>query len=190
MRIGEVDFDEVSKMMIAYRRAINVLAIAVVFAVWSQPARAATARCDIAAFSVDKDPKGLNVRAGPGRKFKVVGRVAKTRTGALVNVTGAKNGWVRLSKAEDPDHAPAKILFKGVGWVYGRLIGTQTRGYSTGVILRATPGARAKAIVKVPGEEFVRLADCKGRWAKVIWRGKSGWLAPKDQCGLSFTTCP
>lgn len=157
----------------------------------SHAAQAATVRCDVAGYTVDKDPKGLNVRAGPGRRYKVIGRIPKLKPTALVTITGSKNGWLRLSKAEDFNQPKPKILFAGTGWVYGRLIATNTRGYETrGAVLRSRPKQGARAVAKVPTETEVLFAGCNGRWAKVIWRRKTGWLASKDQCGLNTTTCP
>ncbi|MDY6898587.1 MAG: hypothetical protein SWZ49_11000, partial [Cyanobacteriota bacterium] len=42
--------------------------------------------CDVGAFVIDKDPKGLNVRSGPGTKYRIIDKLPTTYEIAPVEV--------------------------------------------------------------------------------------------------------
>lgn len=73
---------------------------------------------------IDQDPQGLNVRSGPGKDHAVVGNLPrKDDTGVAVHITGASDNWVRIDLAFEEGTDDEASLSKGVGWVYGPLLG-------------------------------------------------------------------
>lgn len=87
--------------------------------------------CKLEAWTTDKDPQGLNVRAGPGTDHPVIARIPPPRKiegeefAAEVSITGSKDGWFRIESAILPDYIEDddKDVFKGLGWVSGRQLG-------------------------------------------------------------------
>ncbi|MBD2013816.1 SH3 domain-containing protein [Microcoleus sp. FACHB-53] len=143
--------------------------------------------CDITAFVIDKDPKGLNVRSAPGESQKIVGNLPTTKIGVIVDITGSKGNWVQLSKAESPD----KVEFQGTGWVYSQLLGTSTRGYGTqGVSVYKSANTQSSVMGRIPPATGVKLLGCSQSWALVEHEGLKGWIEPEAQCGNPLSTCP
>ncbi len=143
--------------------------------------------CDISAFVADKDPKGLNVRSGPGKGHKIIGNIPTTKVGVIVDITASHGNWVQLSKAESPD----KIEFQGKGWVSAQLLGTSTRGYGTqGVSVYKNANNQSSVMGRIPPETGVKLLGCSQSWALVEYEGLKGWIEPEAQCGNPLTTCP
>ena len=151
------------------------------------------AKCSIAAFSIDKDPNGLNVRAGPGTKYKVLARLKRVSDAGYeiypeMEVLESRGNWLRMTRAIEG--LDAKVLFNGTGWVHNSLMATTTRGYDVGhVQLRASPNAGSAPVMTVPRETEVGLRGCKGDWVFVDYKGRRGWLGPSDHCGTAATTC-
>lgn len=143
--------------------------------------------CQISAYVIDKDPKGLNVRSGPGERYKIVGNLPTNTIGVIVNLSASQGDWVQLTKAESPE----KIEFQGTGWVYTQLLGTSTRGYGTqGVSLYPSASTQSSAISRIPPQRNVKLLSCAQSWALVEYEGLKGWIAPDAQCPNPLTTCP
>jgi hypothetical protein len=108
---------------------------------------AGTVPCDLHAWSADRDPKGLNVRAEPSTKARVLGTLpppfqfrAKNRSentpeaGWLTEfrIVGSKEGWFLIEGAEPPGqrYEDEKVYprkhpkpYAGRGWVHGSKIG-------------------------------------------------------------------
>jgi SH3-like domain-containing protein len=143
--------------------------------------------CNISAFVIDKDPKGLNVRSGPGTSHAIIGNLPTTTVGVVVDITASKGDWVQLSKAESPD----KVEFQGSGWVSAKLLGTSTRGYGTkGVSVYKSANNQSSVVGTIPPETGVTLLGCSQSWALVEYEGKKGWIEPEAQCGNPLSTCP
>ena len=156
--------------------------------------------CDTAAYVVDPDPKGLNVRSGPGKGFGVTAvlptRQAEPMVKVNVEISGYSAGWLRISQARDYEGRP---LLKKPGWVHASMLATSTRtGPQQKVSLLQRPDARAAVAARIPELSQVGLISCRGPWLEVR-QGKapvsghgvnSGWLRREDQCPLSETTCP
>ena len=143
--------------------------------------------CNITAFVIDKDPKGVNVRYGAGENHKIIGNLPTTTIGVVVNVTGSQGNWVQLSKAESPD----KVEFQGTGWVHSQLLGTSTRGYGTkGVSVYKSANTQSSVMGSIPPETGVKLLGCSQSWALVEHEGLKGWIQPEAQCGNPLSTCP
>lgn len=143
--------------------------------------------CDVEAYVVDPDPKGLNVRDAPGVSGKVVATIPLDEDGTTVHVVASDpNGWVQIDRAETIMGA---VVFDRKGWVSGNMLGIATRGYGTRGV-KLYPRARArKAAGTLPSEAEVRVAGCEGEWMRVKYKSLSGWLDPADQCPSPVTTC-
>lgn len=149
--------------------------------------RAATTACDVQAYVVDPDPKGLNVRDSPGVGGRVVAVIPADVDGTTVRlVASSPNGWVQIDRAETVMGA---VVFEGKGWVSGNMLGISTRGYGTkGVRLRAEAKA-GRFLGTIPPESEVRVAGCAGDRIKVRYRSLVGWLDPDAQCPNPVTLC-
>ena len=148
---------------------------------------APAAACDVEAYVVDPDPKGLNVRDTPGVGGKLVANIPLDAEGTVVHIIASDpNGWVQINRAETIMGA---VVFDRKGWVSGNMLGLATRGYDgKGVKLYARARAR-KATGKLPSEAEVKVAGCAGDWMRVKYKSLSGWLDPADQCPSPVTTC-
>ncbi|HEY9606941.1 MAG TPA: SH3 domain-containing protein [Allocoleopsis sp.] len=143
--------------------------------------------CQISAYVTDKDPKGLNVRSGPGSNYAIVGNLPTNTEGVIVEVSASQGDWVQVTKAESPN----KVEFQGTGWVYAPLLGTSTRGYgSGGVSVYPSANTQGTPIGRIPASTGVKLLSCEQSWALVEHESVKGWIAPDDQCGNPLTTCP
>ena len=143
--------------------------------------------CQISAYVIDKDPKGLNVRSAPGSSSEIIGNLSTTPIAVIVDVTASQGDWVQLSKAQSPE----KIEFQGSGWVYTQLLGTSTRGYgSKGVSVYTNPDPQSSAIGRIPASTGVKLLGCEQSWALVEYKDLKGWIARDAQCPNPLTTCP
>lgn len=143
--------------------------------------------CNISAFVIDKDPKGLNVRSGPSASQDIIGNLPTTTVGVVVDITASKGDWVQLSKAESPD----KVEFQGAGWVSAKLLGTSTRGYGTkGVSVYKSANNQSSVVGSIPPETGVTLLGCSQSWALVEYEGTKGWIEPEAQCANPLSTCP
>jgi uncharacterized protein YgiM (DUF1202 family) len=145
------------------------------------------AACNVEAYVVDPDPKGLNVRDAPGVGGRVVAVIPLDEDGTVVHlVASSPNGWVQLDRAETIGGA---VVFDKKGWVSGNMLATETRGYGTkGVKLRGE-GKPGKVLGTIPSETEVRVAGCEGERVKGKYRNLTGWLALEDQCPNPVTLC-
>ena len=143
--------------------------------------------CDVEAYVVDPDPKGLNVRDTPGVDGKVVAVIPADGDGTVVHlIASSPNGWVPINRAETVGGA---VVFDRKGWVSGNMLGTSTRGYGTrGVKLRGE-GKAGKVVGTIPPEAEVKVAGCAGNRVKVKYRNLTGWLDLDDQCPNPVTLC-
>jgi SH3-like domain-containing protein len=143
--------------------------------------------CQISAYIIDKDPKGLNVRSGPGNDYKILGTLPTNTLAVIVSLTGSQGDWVQLSKAQGAE----KIEFQGSGWVYAPLLGTSTRGYATkSVSVYSAVNSQSQVIGTIPSQRGTKLLSCDRDWALVEYESLKGWIAPEAQCPNPLTTCP
>lgn len=140
--------------------------------------------CDIWVYVKDPDPKGVNLRAGPGIGNKVVAVIPKDRDGTIVHLVGSLNGWMQVAVAETVE---GKVVFKGRAWGHGSRFAVATRG--PGRILDA-PRKTGKLLGRTPMEYEMTVAGCRLRWLYVKSARGIGWLAPDNYCGSPVTTCP
>lgn len=168
-----------------------VLLCLLTFAQAAQDITPAPSACNLNAYVIDPDPKGLNVRSGPGKTFRVVGTLPHSDSGVIVYVIGAQGDWMLLEKPENLDDTDNKELPKLKGWVYARMLGTMTRHPTNrSVKLHHSFDDKSRVVGQLAAETEVRLRTCFGGWAGVEYKRLTGWLAPSSQCGNPVTTCP
>ncbi|QWF17949.1 SH3 domain-containing protein [Lysobacter capsici] len=150
----------------------------------SAPAPVAQVACAFGAFVNETDPAGLNVRAGPGAAYRVLGTLPPINVSAddpplrarvEVRVTAGADGWFRIAGAQDNEallDAAARPMFKGTGWVSGRKLTVKSQA----AVGRQRPDAQSPAVlipkdgIGFDGDAFVdhgRLVACDGKWAQV-----------------------
>jgi SH3-like domain-containing protein len=152
--------------------------------------------CDVAAYVIDTDPAGLNVRSGPGSDYPVIS-VLPTYATPPEDVTvdlvirGSVGEWMYIS---DPayDGSEGEEFWKITGWVYGPMLGTYAVDYgSTGAVVPLYEGPSTGSVVlnRLVSDTEVVIVGCRGEWVKVRVNGVKGWLAPGSHCGSSKTNC-
>jgi hypothetical protein len=192
---------------------VNFLVGLVIVAMGSAPASANEAeatgifKCMLSAFSTDKNPDGLNVRAGPGVEAPVIARlpppykVGSETFATEVSITGSKDGWFRIDRADADAYiveSGPKLVFEGEGWVSGRYLGLWVEGqYLYRGPSPDTPVAFDFTDEQPSGQgpDFFaldRLRACQGYWVEVegnyFGQNLRGWT--DDTCSSQVTTCP
>lgn len=136
-------------------------------------------KCNIFAYVIDQDAKGVNVRSGASTKNRILGAIPANET---VSIIASKRNWAQITNAS--------AGFSGTGWVYLPTLGISSRGYDTnGVDLYSNPNQKSRKVGRVPHTLSVKLLGCQGDWARVEYEGIQGWLAREDQCGAALTSC-
>ena len=156
----------------------------------AKPAAAPVVACDVNAYVVEEDEKGLNVRSGPGKDYPVIAVLSDKEDEQLVHITGISGGWMKVSTAEALD---GRSLFKGTGYIFASKLGTSVRPDSKGgyqARLYQEADLKSPVVGKLPGEDGVVLLSCKGKWVQVKSQNLKGWLSPEGQCPNPVTTCP
>ena len=145
--------------------------------------------CDVGAYVIDKDPQALNVRSGPGTKYKIIDKLPTVYDIAPVQVriAASMGKWVMITEAREP--AEGKIEFQGRGWVYAPLLGTSTAAPVYPISLYAQPNRGTPILGTLEPTTSVKLNTCYGEWVKVEHKNILGWLAPQDQCPTLITNC-
>lgn len=191
----------------AARLGLALAAIGCGAAMADEAGMAPVSACAITAFSTDKDPDGLNVRAGPGSGTAVIARLPPPyRVGietfaTEVSITGSKDGWFRIVRAETDSYIVEpgpKTVFEGEGWVSGRYLGLWVEGrFLYGGPSPDTPVAfdftQTQGADQGSGQMApARLRACAGEWVEVegtyLGRPVRGWT--DDVCASQVTTCP
>ncbi|HEV2866938.1 MAG TPA: SH3 domain-containing protein [Allosphingosinicella sp.] len=147
--------------------------------------RAMETPCSISAYVTDRDPHGLNVRAGPSTRAAVL-RVVSNAGSGVAAVRARRGGWFRVAAIVDAESEAE--LFRGDGWVHRSLL--HLDGTAADPRLYAAPRRDARVLARVdPDEADLVLIGCSGAWAQVHVRGRTGWLSPDGQCSNPLTTC-
>ena len=174
---------------------------------------AGVATCSISAWSIDTDPDGLNVRALPESTATIIGTLPAAREvdgdrfATEVSITGAKDGWLRISEGMVIDYIgdePSEIVFEGEGWVSGSHLGLGLN-YS---ILHSGPSHDSPTVATLSGNDADGLAHgpdifrvdrihaCQGDWVEVegtlddgppVASRLRGWTT--GTCSNQVTTC-
>ena len=164
--------------------------IALFFLAGSLTAVAQT-RCDIRANLYDEDPKGTNVRSGPGSTFAIIGVLPHENTDTVM-ITASRPPWVQIGEVDDED---GNIIFNKQGWVFASLLGMSISWNPYDKLkkgnhnLYADPNKKSRVLARLPVESGAQLVGCDGTWAKVSVGQKIGWIARDAQCTLTRTTC-
>jgi hypothetical protein len=175
---------------------------------------AGTMPCELGAWSEDRDPSGLNVRAEASARGRVIGRLPppfRTKNapegGWLTEfkVIGYREGWFLIEGAIPPgkdyedESYPARHPkpFAGRGWVAASKVGAQfaNSGTQTGGLFQA-PNIQARWTpakdstgqpISVDGGPK-RILACSGFWALVESHdGVRGWW--RSLCSNQATNC-
>ncbi len=147
----------------------------------AQPARA----CAISAYLVDRDSRGLNIRAAPSARSNVLRVVGNTGSGVAA-ITGHRDNWFRVSRMVDAETDAG--LFEGDGWIHGSLLGLDVANADPRLYAASDRASRVLATLR-PDDTRVTLIGCAGSWAHVRAGGRVGWLSPGGQCSNPLTTC-
>ena len=78
----------------------------------AQAAGDAYRSCAISAYVIDQDPKGMNIRAAPSAKARVL-KVVNGPNAGTATVRGYQAGWFRVSSIAAAEEE--SIMFKGDG---------------------------------------------------------------------------
>ena len=155
-------------------------------------AAAAVAPCDLNAYVIDQDPKGLNVRSGPGSTFKVVGNLPSQGVeGVGVHITGGSGEWVRIDRATEQGGDEDRTLFSGEGWVYGPRLGTDGVGWMAGgTPIYEGPSKKSRLVARMAaGAEGASVRGCKGKWMYLEHKKVKGWAQGDGLCYNALTNC-
>ena len=150
---------------------------------WS-PLPSGITECNFSAFSKDRDPAGLNVRAEPDGKARILGRLPLSRMepndpystfGA--DVVGYKKGWFLIEhgfEAVWTPQRPREPLYSSRGWVAANLMTAQLLREK----LKLAPDGASPDVVNLrdvrgegPEDSFFvtprRILGCSGDWVHV-----------------------
>jgi hypothetical protein len=164
-------------------------------------------QCAAAGRSIDQDRAGLNVRAGPSTRARILGRLysvldeeamhrgTNRRYGPISAIREVRDGWVRIADtAAESEGSDGEVRrnYTGPGWisanmveptiVYSSTADPAVRGY-------ASPGF-SSAVVDPDGLTNVeqmnrrgrhaRLVACRGSWVQLEYV-RSGRLGPNGR---------
>ena len=156
---------------------------------------AGTVPCNLGVYSSERDPKGLNVRAEPSVKARVLGTLPPPFK-------------IRRSDADQPDAKPPDKecepdrplkfpkVYAGRGWVAANKVGASfaNGGARHGGLLQAPHvDARWTRVTDRHGNEIGpdsspdRILTCSGLWALVEKNGVRGWW--RNLCSNQVTNC-
>ena len=170
---------------------IFVLAMLVVlaafFPVWAEPVPCT----NVFAYFIDDDP--ADVRAGPSIEARRIAVIPnKHEDGTSITITGSEGEWVRTTRADTVE----EVTFEGLGWVHNSRLGTWFQHSRPETIpLYDGPNTKAPVVRWFRYPESMEkyrpvFLTCRGGWVRVRINGSRGWLAPRNQCGLAWATCP
>jgi hypothetical protein len=155
-----------------------------------------THSCDLSLNVVDPDPRGLNVRAAPGKPpGKVIAVLEPVGDWTQVHVVGQAGEWLLIDRAEAVDDEAAdgmREVFRGGGWVHASGLGvSELYVGGEGVVLRAGPSEDAAEVLRIDDYDRqptqVRVLGCRARWLEVEAGGKRGFT--RTWCNNERTTC-
>lgn len=181
---------------------VSVLIIILVFSfsIFGQRNPAQTdvdSMCNVSAFVIDKDPKGLNVRSKPSVRSKRLGVIPFNKDGSVVDIIGSKGKWVKIESARNAEN---ESVFSKTGWVYAPLLGISTKrsdgGKDSYIDVYRTIGSRNNVnnvITRLSVATTYKLEGCFQDWIKITVPNKvknfPAWLHSENQCDLPWTTC-
>jgi len=156
--------------------------------------------CKTGAYSEDNDLAGTNIRAEPNGK--IVGRI---RSQTLFSVTGYMNDWFEVSNFEyDLDdegdieyakHHKHKIKDQTAyilglkGWIHRKHVNFHFGGRNDAVLFEKPDedSRQIMAIKNADQEILFSVLSCRGKWYKVKFKGRIGWV--NRICLMTKTNC-
>jgi hypothetical protein len=150
-------------------------------------------RCAAAGISVEQDRKGLNVRAEPDAKAKILGVLQSVEDpeshrwtgppdyyGPGFRIVDMQGDWVQIDGADPISEGIGDDIpnYTGTGWVHSRAIAIDLQRPGDGVTgpARAAPDETA-AVIDPDGavnahmvRQSLKLLDCRGEWLRVEYR--------------------
>ncbi|KAF0121891.1 MAG: hypothetical protein FD152_3719 [Xanthobacteraceae bacterium] len=175
---------------------------------------AGTEPCDIAGWSADPDPAGMNVRAAPNASARIVGKIpppwkAPDRSGdtgetyrSEFRIAGYRDGWFLIRGISAPGVAygeryPRNLPqpYRGQGWISARLVGAALANGNLPpgrLYLAPSPHAATRPALRQgepvsTGDIVQRLHACSGPWGLVEIEGTRGWWT--GICANQVTNC-
>ena len=166
---------------------------------------AGSAQCAISGWSNDPDPAGLNVRAGPSKDAKVIGRIPVAKTqgddsyAAEFDIVASRDGWLEIRNAHFADYGDAKgerVVLPGPGWVFA----DKVRFLINHASLYSAPSVEASVVARLsttdsgPDSASIdHVHGCSGAFADVTAHmahaaPTRGWAT--RICSNQVTTCP
>ena len=138
--------------------------------------------CSIDAWVVERDPAGLNVRAGAHHDAPILGTLPayvpdgeRRGFGIPVRITAARNGWFRIAGAhDDPARSgkPPRSTYPGEGWVAANMVRFKLQSGRA----HTAPLPSSRVLLDIGSDdvtelgEITRVRDCVGDWVQVDLR--------------------
>lgn len=135
--------------------------------------------CALEGWAVDRDPRGLNVRAAPSARARVLGTlpplsVGEDRAdfGVPFRITASRGGWLRIEGAQDDparSGEPARPTYAGRGWISGGFVRFKVQSAHG----HRAADADSERIVDLGDDALTdvaaltRVLACSGAWALV-----------------------
>jgi len=152
--------------------------------------------CELSAYTIDENLKGINVRAAPSNQGKVVAVIQFRKDDDVgVSITAESNGWFRIKSYERYSNSKDVNL---VGWIHGSRLGSSLmimQGGKASERLREEPSDQAKTLLLLawdPGEdgklqrltaelpwnkrEVIDFATIKHAATAVLLACQAGWV--------------
>ena len=157
-------------------------------------AQNASDKCAIKGWVEDKGVnKDIFIHSGPSTTSKNIGEIkAVTEDGdeTIVEITGYKNGWLKIRKAESIE---GDVVFEGEGWIPASRVTANVQrpdgNSKKAVTLYSGPALSSKKSGTIPSETLVTIVGYNCFGLKVKYKGKTGWLPKGYMCGNPVTTC-
>jgi hypothetical protein len=165
------------------------------------------AQCTAAGRSIDQDPAGLNVRAGPSLRARVLGRLysvldpealhhgSNRRYGPIFAIREVRDGWARIAHAAaESEGADGEVRrnYTGPGWISANMVEPTivsartgdpgTRGYAGPSFAAAVtdPDGLTNIEQMIRRGERPRLVGCRGFFVQLDYV-RSGRLSPNGR---------
>jgi uncharacterized protein YgiM (DUF1202 family) len=186
------------------RLMMAVCALAISVSSFAQDVAAPAVTCNsIHVFSIDNDPAGLNIRNKPTSRGSVVLDVIPHSASyygdfdELGNTTVALRGstkdgkWVlvEMTYSDYMNPEAGKIV---IGWVYGKLLGVDSRGYpdaDRNIYYTPTRNSVKGKIQSGDDGTLMKIQGCNHNRIKTTYKGINGWVDSSATCSALMTTC-
>lgn len=160
--------------------------------------------CSFSGWSIDPDRAGLNVRAQPSSRARVIGRLPPPERNADADrsfavefdVVESRGGWFRIANARRwSDNAGQRPTLPS-GWISGRYLGFELQ---TDIAFAApdpsSPRVATSWREQGGGGRFFRYrhpSACRGEWVRLMVTAQDGrerqaWV--RGVCGSQETSC-